>query len=92
VLFRAFAGVPASGRSPSPSDPERVLHRAKSLALFLTALIVAGVGLALQHLSPRLTLLIFAQAVGAGILAAASILIRPAENNATAPNRPLHDD
>ncbi len=38
---------------------------------------VIGVGIILQHLSPRLTLLIFAVAVGLVILAAAPILIRP---------------
>ena len=41
---------------------------------------VIGVGIVLQHLSPRVTLLIFAVAVGLGILAAAPILVRrPAE-------------
>ena len=38
---------------------------------------VVGVGIVLQHLSPRVTLLIFAVAVGLVILAAAPILIRP---------------
>jgi nitroreductase len=38
---------------------------------------VLGVGILLQHLSPRLTLLIFAAAVGLGILAAAPLLAGP---------------
>ena len=38
---------------------------------------VIGVGIVLQHLSPRVTLLIFALAVGLGILVAARILVRP---------------
>ncbi len=37
-----------------------------------------GAGLALQHLSPRVTLLIFAVAVAIVILAATPILVRPA--------------
>ena len=39
---------------------------------------VVGAGIALQHLSFRVTLLIFGLAVGLGILAAAPILVRPA--------------
>jgi MFS family permease len=56
--------------------------RAGPLATFFTAgyvgvsLPVVGAGLALQHLSPRVTLLIFALAVAAGMLAAAPTLIR----------------
>lgn len=74
----------------SPDD------RAGPLATFFTAgylgvsLPVVGVGLALQHLSPRLTLLIFALAVGAGILAAAPILIRPPQE-ATRQHEPDDD-
>ena len=58
-------------------------NRAGALATFFTAgyagvsVPVIGVGIILQHLSPRLTLLIFAVAVGLVILAAAPILIRP---------------
>ena len=61
----------------SPDD------RAGALATFFTAgytgvsLPVVGVGIMLQHLTPRVTLLIFAVAVGLVILAAAPILIRP---------------
>ena len=57
--------------------------RAGALATFFTAgyagvsVPVIGVGIILQHLSPRLTLLIFAVAVGLVILAAAPVLIRP---------------
>lgn len=40
---------------------------------------VVGLGLLLQHLSPRVTLLIFALVVGLGILAAAPVLARPAD-------------
>ena len=65
--------------------------RAGALATFFTAgyagvsLPVVGVGLALQHLSPRVTLLIFAVAVAIAILAATPILIRTA---AAAAQRP----
>lgn len=57
--------------------------RAGAVATFFIAgyvgvsLPVVGAGIALQHISPRLTLLIFASAVGAGILAAAPHLVRP---------------
>jgi MFS family permease len=56
--------------------------RAGALATYFTAgyvgisLPVLGAGIALQYLSPRVTLLIFAAAVGLGILAAAPSLIR----------------
>jgi hypothetical protein len=40
---------------------------------------VIGLGLLLQRLSPRVTLLIFALVVGLGILAAAPVLVRPAD-------------
>ena len=58
--------------------------RAGALATFFTAgyagvsLPVVGAGLALQHLSPRVTLLIFALAVAIVILAVTPILVRPA--------------
>lgn len=58
--------------------------RAGALATFFTvgylgvSLPVVGAGLALQHLSPKVTLLIFAAAVSGGILAAAPVLVRPA--------------
>jgi len=64
--------------------------RAGVLATFFTAgyagisLPVIGVGVALQHVSPRVTLLIFALAVGLGILAATPTLIRRTE----APRQP----
>ena len=57
--------------------------RAAAVATLFTAgyagvsIPVIGVGIVLQHLSPRVTLLIFALAVGLGILAAARILVRP---------------
>ena len=56
--------------------------RAGALATYFTAgyvgvsLPVLGAGIALQYLSPRVTLLIFAAAVSAGILAAAPLLVR----------------
>jgi hypothetical protein len=62
----------------SPDD------RAGVLATFYTAgyvgvsLPVVGAGLALQQLSPRVILLIFASAVAIVILAATPILVRPA--------------
>jgi MFS family permease len=57
-------------------------NRAGALATFFTAayvglaLPVLGLGIALQFLTPRVTLLIFAMAVGLGILAAAPFLAR----------------
>ena len=65
--------------------------RAGALATFFIAgyagvsLPVVGVGLALRHLSPRVTLLIFAVAVAVVILAAAPILVRPAAGAAQRP-------
>jgi MFS family permease len=70
--------------------------RAGALATFFTAgyigvsLPVVDVGLVLQHVSPRVTLLIFALAVGLGILAAAPILVRPVPD-ATARPEPAGD-
>jgi MFS family permease len=64
----------------STSAPD---DRAGPLATFFTAgyagvsLPVVGVGIALQHLSPRVTLLVFGAAAGLVILAAAPILVRP---------------
>jgi MFS family permease len=42
---------------------------------------VIGLGIALQHLSPRVTLLIFGLIVSVGILAAAPLLARPTDAN-----------
>lgn len=73
----APAFEPATGSRAYADD------RAGALATFFTAgyvgvsLPVVGVGVALQYLSPRVTLLIFALAAGLGILAAARILVRP---------------
>jgi MFS family permease len=75
AMFRGGLTLVISASSPD--------DRAGALATFFTAgyagisLPVVGVGLALQHLSPRVTLLIFGAAVGLGILAAAPILVRP---------------
>jgi MFS family permease len=55
------------------------------LALLLAAV---GLGIVLQHLSPRVTLLIFAVAVAVVILAAAPILIRPQNPAAPRAARP----
>ena len=60
----------------------RPAERAGSLASYFTAayvgvsLPVLGAGVALEYLSPRVTLLIFAAAVGIGILVAAPLLVR----------------
>ena len=72
----------------SSADPD---HRAGAVATLFTAgyagvsIPVIGVGIVLQHLSPRVTLLIFALAVGLGILAAAPILVRPPAKPAPPP-------
>jgi hypothetical protein len=64
----------------SASDPT---DRAGVLAAFFIAaytglsIPVAGLGIALQHVTPRMTLLAFALIVGLGILAAAPVLVRP---------------
>lgn len=64
----------------STSDAD---DRAEALATFFIAgyaglsAPVLGLGIALQYVSPRVTLLIFAPIVGLGILAAATVLIRP---------------
>jgi len=65
--------------------------RASAVATLFTAgyagasIPVIGVGIVLQHLSPRVTLLIFALAAGLGILAAAPILVRPPAKPAQPP-------
>jgi MFS family permease len=70
----------------STSHPD---DRAAALASFFTAgyiglsVPVIGLGVALQHLSPRVTLLIFAVVVGLGILAAAPVLVRPLDPSPT---------
>jgi MFS family permease len=62
------------------SDPD---DRAGALASFFTAgyiglsVPVIGLGVALEHISPRVTLLIFGVVVGLGSLAAAPVLVRP---------------
>ena len=50
-------------------------------ALFLVWRSMIGLGIALQHLSPRVTLLMFAFIVVLGILAAAPALVRPPDAN-----------
>jgi predicted MFS family arabinose efflux permease len=73
-IFRGSLGVVIS-----TSGPE---DRAGALATFFMAgyvgvsLPVLGIGVALQYLSPKVTLLIFGLAVGLGTLAAAPILLR----------------
>jgi MFS family permease len=60
-------------------------ERAGALAAYFTAgyvgvsLPVLGAGVALQYLSPRVTLLVFAAIVGAAIIAAAPLLVRRPE-------------
>jgi MFS family permease len=74
AIIRGTLSVVISTASPS--------DRAGALATYFTAgyvgisLPVLGAGVALQYLSPRVTLLIFALAVGLGILAAAPLLLR----------------
>ena len=64
----------------STSDPD---DRAGVLATFFIAayiglsIPVLGLGIALQYVSPRITLLVFALIVAVGILAAAPLLVRP---------------
>ena len=72
------------------SDPA---ERASALTTVFAAgyagvsLPVVGAGLALQHLSPRVTLLIFGATVGAAILAASRVLVRASGSE----QRPGHD-
>lgn len=74
----------------STANPD---ERAGAVATVFTAgyagvsIPVIGMGIVLEHLSPRVTLLIFAVGVGLGILAAAPILIRPPAEQAI-PARP----
>jgi NADPH-dependent curcumin reductase CurA/predicted MFS family arabinose efflux permease len=73
-IFRASLGIVISTSGPQ--------DRAAALAMFFVAgyagvsLPVLGIGVALQFLSPQITLLAFGIAVGAGILAAAPVLVR----------------
>jgi hypothetical protein len=68
----------------STSDPD---DRAGMLATFFIAayaglsIPVLGLGIALQHVSPRMTLLIFALIVGLGLITAAPALVRSPEAN-----------
>jgi len=74
AIFRASLGVVIA--------TSRADDRAGALAAFFVAgyaalsLPVLGLGIALQYLSPQVTLLIFGLAVGLGILAAAPTLLR----------------
>ncbi len=74
AIFRASLGVVIAG--------SRADERAGALAMFFTAgyaaisLPVLGLGIALQFLSPQVTLLVFGIAVGLGVLAAAPTLLR----------------
>ena len=74
AIFRASLGVVISGA--------RADERAGALATFFTAgyaaisLPVLGLGIALQFLSPRVTLLVFGIAVALGVLAATPTLLR----------------
>jgi MFS family permease len=74
AIFRASLGVVIA-----TSDAD---DRAGALATFFVAgyaalsLPVLGLGIALEYLSPRVTLLIFGLAVGVGILATAPTLVR----------------
>jgi MFS family permease len=74
AIFRASLGVALA--------TSRADERAGTLATFFTtgyaalSLPVLGLGIALQYVSPEVTLLIFALAVGLGVLAAAPALLR----------------
>jgi MFS family permease len=74
AIFRASLGVALA--------TSRADKRAGTLATFFTtgyaalSLPVLGLGIALQYVSPEVTLLIFALAVGLGVLAAAPALLR----------------
>jgi hypothetical protein len=74
AIFRASLGVALA--------TSRTDKRAGTLATFFTtgyaalSLPVLGLGIALQYVSPEVTLLIFALAVGLGVLAAAPALLR----------------
>jgi MFS family permease len=93
--FVAGAGIGAIIRGSlsvviSTSGPD---DRAGALAAFFTAgyvgiaLPAIAVGLVLQQLSPRVTLLIFGLVVGVGLLVAAPVLVRPATAVAERSNR-----
>ena len=85
AIFRGSLSVVISTAGPG--------DRAGALATFFTAgyaglsVPVVGVGVALQSLSPRVTLLIFALAAGLGILAAARILVRSSPGARQGPHR-----
>jgi hypothetical protein len=74
AIFRASLGVVIAG--------SRADERAGALATFFTvgyaaiSLPVLGLGIALQFLSPRVTLLVFGVAIGLGVMAAAPTLLR----------------
>jgi len=79
AIFRASLGIVIA---TAHAD-----DRAGALATFFVAgyaalsLPVLGLGIALQYLSPQVTLLIFGLAVGIGILAAAPTLLRKTESS-----------
>jgi MFS family permease len=84
VLVGIGVGAIFRGSLTVVISASRADDRAGALAMFFAAgyaglsLPVLGMGVALQYLSPRVTLLIFGLAVGLGILAAAPTLVRPA--------------
>ena len=73
TVVRAGGGAILRGSLTVVIATAGAADRAGALATFFTD---AYVGLALQFLTPRVTLLIFAGAVGLGILAAAPFLAR----------------
>ncbi len=74
AIFRSSLGIVVSAASAG--------DRAGALATFFTvgyaalSLPVLGLGVTLEYLSPRVTLLVFALVVGGGVLAAAPTLLR----------------
>lgn len=83
AMIRACLTIVIS--SAAPEDRARAVATVFTAGYAGVSIPVIGVGIVLQHLSPRLTLLIFALAVGLGILASARILVRPPAKPTSAP-------
>jgi hypothetical protein len=83
IVAGAGGGAIFRGSLTLVISTSRADDRAGALATFFTAgyggisVPVLGLGIMLQHVSPRAALLIFGVAVGLGILAAAPLLVRP---------------
>jgi MFS family permease len=83
IVAGAGGGAIFRGSLSLVISTSRADDRADALATFFTAgyagisVPVLGLGIALQSLSPRVSLLIFGAVIGFGILAAAPLLVRP---------------